>query len=85
MKTRSRPSSTNAGASQFRTQRNDYHFDRLLQFWHSHGCPECGATELHPAVEPADSVSGCDGVCAQCGQGFVWELDHPAVTAGYPD
>ena len=80
------PSRTNGGASEFKAQRTDYHYERLLEFWHSHGCPECGATELRSAIESAvDSVSASDGVCAQCGQGFVWDLDKPALTAGYPD
>ncbi|HVD01946.1 MAG TPA: hypothetical protein VNG93_12490 [Candidatus Dormibacteraeota bacterium] len=86
MKKRSGPSLTNGGAEEFQTQRSHHHYEHLLEFWHSHGCPECGASELRPGIESAvDSVSRCDGVCAQCGQGFVWDLDRPALTSGYPD
>ena len=86
MKTRELSSVTNGASREFQAQRSDYHYQHLLEFWHSRGCPECGATELRPAIESAvDSVSRCDGVCARCGQGFVWDLDQPALTSDYPD
>jgi len=87
MKTRELSSVTIGASREFQAQRSDYHYQHLFEFWHSRGCPECGATELRPAIESAvDSVSPLRwSLRSVRPQGLVWDLDQPALTSDYPD
>ena len=63
---------SNGSAAEFVERRLSHQLEELAAHWH--GCPECGAKELHaPRLEVLERQPRAAGVCVGCGAVFGYE------------